>query len=43
MQKVYRRPASRRATLDRHDMVGLWTTALWVAEAAVLLATFSVR
>lgn len=43
MRKVSPRTASRRAGLDEHDMVGLWSTALWVLAAVVLLATFGVH
>jgi len=43
MRKVSPRTASRRAGLDEHDMVGLWSAVLWVVAATVLLATFSVH
>ncbi len=43
MRKASPRPAVRPATLDAHDMVGLWSTVLCVAAATVLLATFSVH
>jgi len=34
-----RRPAAPRAALDAHDIPGLWTAALWILAAGVLLAT----
>jgi hypothetical protein len=40
MHKASPRPAARRATLDALDMVGLWSTALWILAAVVLLMTF---
>jgi hypothetical protein len=40
MRQTHPRPAARRAILDAIDMVGLWSTALWILAAAVLLVTF---
>jgi hypothetical protein len=43
MRKATPRTVTRPAALDEHDMVGLWSTALWVLAAAVLLATFGIH
>ena len=42
-QKASRRLVARAATLDPHNMVGLWSTGLWILAAAVLLATFGIH
>jgi len=39
MRNGSRRPVAPSATLDAHDIPGLWTAALWILAAAVLLAT----
>lgn len=43
MHKRTRRPVARSARLDAHDMPGLWTAALWIIAAGVLLATFGIH
>ena len=37
-----RKASARPATLDYQELVGVWSTAVWILAAAVLLATFDV-
>lgn len=43
MHKRSRRLGARSARLDAHDIPGLWTAALWILAAGVLLATFGIH
>jgi len=42
MKRNTSRAVARTARLNTEEFAGLWTTALWVLAAAVLVATFQV-
>jgi len=42
MKRNRSRVVLQTATLNSEEFAGLWTTALWIAAAAVLIATFQV-